>query len=195
MLKKAIKKYPYAREILVLAGIGAFVAGTLIFPGLPRILKGKDLEKLGNFLAEDEWDKFDERRLRQRLKEMRKRRLIKIYKAGDKYVVQITKKGRKKLLKYKLEELEIPTPKKWDGKWRIVTYDVPKGKNRARDAIRTTLKRLGFCQLQKSVYLYPYPCRNAIEFLREFYGIGEAVTLLTVGYLENEEAYKEYFDL
>lgn len=196
MYKKVKKLYPAAKTILLFAGVGAFVAATLVMPGLPRILKGKDLDKLfENFLAEEEWEEFDERRLRQRLKEMRKQKLIRIYKIDEKYAVQITNKGKKRLLKYKLEELTIPKPDRWDGRWRLVTYDVPKTKNNARDAIRKTLKKLGFLQLQKSVYLYPYPCEDAIDFLRELYGIGENVTLLTVGYLENEEVYKEYFSL
>lgn len=114
---------------------------------------------------------------------------------GDKFVVRTTNKGKRKFLKYKLEELKIQQPKNWDGKWRIVAYDVPKERKFARDALRKTLKRLGFLRLQKSAYLYPYPCNDAIEFLRELYGIGENVTLLTVGYLENEEAYRDYFDI
>lgn len=174
--------------------MGAFIVGSLVLPGLPVVLKGKKLD-FTNFLAENEWGPFDERRLRQRLKEMRNSKLIKIYKVGNKYAVQITQKGRRKLIKYELEELSIPEPKEWDGKWRIATYDVPKEKNWARNTIRETLKRLGFLQLQKSVYLYPYPCSEAVEFLRELFGIGENVTLLTVGYLEDEDAYKEYFDI
>ena len=196
VVSKLRGKYPQARQILAIAGIGAFIAGSLIAPGLPRIL-GKSLkyEDIANFLDGGEWEEFDERRLRQRLKELKKKKYIKIWQDNEKFIVQITQKGKRKLLQYNLADLSIPTPEKWDARWRIVTYDVPKGKNAAREAIRTTLKRLNFHQLQKSVYLYPYPCNEVVAFLRELYDIGENVKILTVGRLEDEEAYKEHFGL
>lgn len=180
----------------MIAAVGAFIAGSLVFPGLPRILQGKRLD-FERFLDEDEWDEFDRRRLRQKLKQMHKAKFVRIYQIGDDYVVQITKKGRRKLLRHKLDDLVIERPKKWDGKWRIITYDIPKESagNSSRDVFRRTLKNLGFLQLQRSVYLYPHPCQEVVEFVREFYGIGEYVALLTVGYLENEEVYREYFGL
>lgn len=191
-----VKISPTTKHILLLAGTGVFLGATLVLPGLARLINPRDLDKLmDGFLADDEWDEFDESRVRQKLKLLHKQKAIKIYQVGDKYVVELTKKGQRRLLKYKLDELEIPTPDQWDRRWRIVVYDVPKDKKRARDTLRITLKRLGFFELQKSVYLYPYPCSEAVEFIRELYGVGENVTLLTVGYLENEEVYKEYFDL
>lgn len=184
--------------ILLLAGVGVFLAGSLIFPGLPRILAGRKFryEDIDNFLSEHEWEEFDQSRLKQRLKELHKQKVVRIRQLDeDKFVVQITKKGKRKLLQYRLNEMTIPKPNKWDGKWRIVAYDIPTEKKVARDTLRLTLKRLGLFELQKSVYLYPYPCTEAIEFIRELYEVGEHVTLLTVGYLEDEIAYKEYFSL
>lgn len=188
---------PTTKQVLLIAGAGAFIAGSLVFPGLPKILLGRRLESLGldNFLNEDEWESFDEARLRQKLRALHNQKVIKIFMVGDKMAVQITKKGRRRLLKYKFEDLKIPKPNNWDKKWRIVAYDIPKEKKGARDAIRSTLKELGFLELQKSVYLFPYPCHEMIEFLREIYGVGEHVTYLTIGYLEEEDAYKRYFDL
>lgn len=180
----------------MLAGVGVFLGAALVLPGLARLIKPRDLDKLmDDFLAEDEWETFDKARLRQKLKLLYKQKMVRIHQTGDKYVVQITKKGRRRLITYKLDELQIPKPEKWDGKWRIVVYDIPTEKNLARDALRTTLKRLEFFELQESVYLYPYPCSDAVEFIREIYDVGENVTLLTVGYLEDEDVYKGYFGL
>lgn len=189
-----LKRYPKTREILYLASIGAFILGTLVFPQLPRLMKGRSFD-LDDFLPEDKWEEFDEARLRQRLKELHRQKVIRIYEVENRYVVQITKKGSRKLLRHKLDDLEIPKPALWDGRWRIVAYDIPKEKKSASNAIQQTLKGLGLLRLQKSVYIYPYPCSDVVEFLREIYDIGEHVTFLTVGYLENEEVYKEYFGL
>ena len=35
------------------------------------------------------------------------------------------KEGEKKALKFKLDEMEIKKPAKWDGEWRIVIFDIP----------------------------------------------------------------------
>lgn len=192
-----MKLSPTSKKILLIAGAGAFIAGSLVMPGLPKLFLGRKFRDsdFDDFLKENEWAPFDERRLKEKLKRMQKAKLVKISMHGLQHIVQVTEKGKKQLLRYQLENLAIDKPKEWDKKWRIVTYDVPKESKRARDALRETLKRLGFLQLQKSVYLYPYPCSEVIEFIRQVYGIGENVTLLTVGYLENEEAYKEFFNL
>lgn len=76
-----------------------------------------------------------------------------------------------------------------------MAYDIPTENNGARDMIRNILKSLNFLQIQKSVYLYPYDCEEIIEYIRQIYKISENVSLLIAGSLEEEEAYKEYFDL
>lgn len=192
--RKLRKLYPTAKNILKIAGVGAFVGASLVMPGLPRLAKGVSVD-WENFLDEDEWEPYDERRLRRRLKEMYRAKLVRIYQEGDKLVVTLTKKGRARYLKYRLEDLSIPKPEKWDGKWRIVAYDIPRDMSKGRDAMRETLKRLGFYQLQESIYLYPYPCEDVIDFIKEFYRVGENVTLLTVSDLEESDTYQDYFDI
>ena len=46
----------------------------------------------------------------------------------------------------------------WDGKWRIVTYDIPEQFAVLRRKVRTVLKRAGFVQLQQSLWIYPHEC-------------------------------------
>ncbi len=49
-------------------------------------------------------------------------------------------------------------PKKWDGIWRVVVFDVPEVKKNIRDELRRGIRLYGFHQLQQSVWVYPYPC-------------------------------------
>ena len=70
-----------------------------------------------------------------------------------------------------------------------------KGKKNQADSFRYLLKKMDFYQLQKSLWLTPYPCINEIEFLKSFYHLGERVTVLTVSGLEAESSYKEYFSV
>lgn len=53
---------------------------------------------------------------------------------------------------------------KWDGKWRIVFFDVPEGKRPLRDYLRNILKRQGFQEFQRSMWVWPY---RLPEFLKK----------------------------
>lgn len=42
---------------------------------------------------------------------------------------------------------------KWDGRWRIVMFDIPENKRTVRDLLRRRLKEWGFKQWQKSLWV------------------------------------------
>lgn len=188
---------PRVREVIGLLGVGTVLVASVVFPGLPIALKAviDDHQKEEWKRRAREWERFNNWRLRAILKRLRQQKVVKIEEKDGQPIVSLTKKGKTRYLKYKLEEMIVKKPPKWDGKWRLVIYDIAKAKRNAQQAFRETLKRLKFLRLQKSVYLYPYPCENEIEFLRQYYKVGDDVVFLTVEGLENEEAYKKYFSL
>ena len=53
---------------------------------------------------------------------------------------------------------------KWDGKWRIIFFDVPEKKRRYRDELRSMLKIIGFKEFQKSIWIYP---NKVPQFLKD----------------------------
>jgi phenylacetic acid degradation operon negative regulatory protein len=56
--------------------------------------------------------------------------------------------------------------KKWDRKWRVVTFDIPIKKTKLRDQLRYKLKDLGFAMLQQSIWITPHDFEDDIrEFL------------------------------
>lgn len=56
----------------------------------------------------------------------------------------------------------------WDGKWRVVIFDIEEKEKKTRNALRLKLISLGFGELQKSVYVTPLDVLPDIkEFLRE----------------------------
>lgn len=87
----------------------------------------------------------------------------------------LTDKGKAKSLTYEFNALTLPKSKKWDKKWRLVLFDIPETKKKIRDALRRKLKALGFLEFQKSVFVYPYPCRDEINFILNFWAIPEHV--------------------
>lgn len=107
----------------------------------------------------------------------------------------LTTEGKRWILKYTLAELTIPKPAKWDGRWRIVMYDVAGHQASLRNIFRASLKRMGFINLQESVWLYPYPCEKEIHFLRDFCGMGENVIYIIAHKIENDGKYRKQFGL
>src|SRR3989338_3094929 len=104
--RKKHKLLATTKKILLMAAGGAFIAGSLILPGLPKILYGRRLEDfdVDSFLGEDEWEPFDERRLRRRIKELQGKKMVQVYQTTEGFFVKVTKKGKQKLLKYRLDD-------------------------------------------------------------------------------------------
>lgn len=65
----------------------------------------------------------------------------------SKIILRLTEIGREFLLLSKSED-EI----KWDGKWRIVVFDIPEKRRTVRNILRSRLKLWGFTPWQQSVW-------------------------------------------
>ncbi len=86
-------------------------------------------------------------------------------------------------------------PKKWDGKWRVLIFDIPERKKSQREKVRRTLTNVGFVRLQDSVWLYPYDCEDLITLLKADFHIGRDVLYLIVDMLEYDRPYRKMFNL
>ncbi len=188
------EEYPSTRQIVYLLGMGALLTGSVLFPGL-GLAAGYVYRQKRQYewqKAKKEWKKFNIRLLRRNIKRLQEGKIVEVIKKDGHEVIKLTEKGKVKYLKFKLEELALKN-NRWDGKWRVVIYDISKLKNSARDSLRSVLKKVKFLQLQKSVYLTPYKCNDEIKYLKEYFGVGDEVVMLEVNKLENEKYYREYF--
>lgn len=193
---KKYGEYPGTGEIIYLLGMGTLLVASIFMPGLGYTARMVDKAKRSYDWqkSQKEWKKFNQYLLKYNLKRLKEQKVVEIIKEDGQEIVKLTKKGYTKYLKFKLEELSLKG-KKWDGKWRIVIYDISKFKRNQQTAFRYILKYINFLLLQKSVYLTPYPCEEQITYLREYFGIGEEVILIRADKIENEEIYKQYFGL
>ncbi len=107
----------------------------------------------------------------------------------------LNEKGEKRALTYKAKDMKIAHPKVWDKKWRIVVFDIPEDEREARDSLRHHLTHLGFYKLQQSVAVYPFDCRNEIDFLIELHEIRKYVRFMVSEYIDNEAHLKKFFKL
>lgn len=186
--------YPTTKEILYLLGMGTLVVASIVAPGAGYIAKGimEWKEEAERKQAQKEWLKFNQAALRRNIKRLQAQNVVEIVKSDDVDVVRLTTKGRTKYFKFKLEEISLKK-QQWDGKWRIVIYDISKYKRNQQSAFRNVIKRINMLQLQKSVYVTPYPCTKEIAYLREYFEIGDDVILIRADAIENEAAYRKYF--
>ena len=107
----------------------------------------------------------------------------------------LSKNGKSRALTFKVEEMRIKKPERWDGKWRVVVFDIPEKRKRVRDALRGHLRQLDFYELQKSVFIHPYPCDDEVEFLIELHQVRHHVRTLIVHSVDNELDLKTKFGL
>ena len=139
---------------------------------------------------------FSKKQIRNSINHLRRQKLIEY--VGDKNgktIVKITKKGEIKLRAFAIDLIEIKKPNKWDGKWRLVMFDIPIRFTKGREALRYHLKELDFLQFQKSAWIYPYPCEDEVIFIADFFGIGKYVEVLTAENILREEKLRKYFKL
>ncbi|MDO8492291.1 MAG: hypothetical protein Q7S34_01460 [bacterium] len=110
-------------------------------------------------------------------------------------LLHLTPKGESTLRRFELREFKLKKPRHWDGKWRVLIFDIPEKRRRLRDRIRETLVMIGFVRLQDSVWAYPYDCEDAITLLKADFGIGKSILYMIVEMLEGDSFLKKHFDL
>ena len=181
LLKNTITK----ETLLKIAEIGILVLPALTSPYFIRYIVKKYFKEI------------NKKRVRA-IRDLKKKKLIDIQELKDGSVrVCLTEGGKKLILQYELEKLKIKKPEKWDGKWRVIIYDIPHRLRRASDAFRIKIRELGMYQLQKSIWIYPYDCIKELDFLCVIFQIPleECVLYFKAEELPWQKEIKHFFSL
>lgn len=109
--------------------------------------------------------------------------------------LRITAKGQTMLRKLEMSETLKRRPRRWDGRWRMLIFDVPEYRKGIREKIRRSLDHIGFVRVQDSVWIYPYDCEDFIVLLKADFKIGKDVLYMIVDELEGDRWLKKHFDL
>ena len=177
------------REILFMLTVGPIILSSFFLPNASQILK--PLIKWRK-----NWNKIDQRRIHEAIKRLNRKRLVELIEKGDKLYIKITDNGKKLIRGFDYDNLQLPRSKKWDKKWRLIIFDIPNEKRKERLAFSKKLKDLGFYPLQESVFIYPYDCRDEIDFICKFLSIGRYVNYCIVESLDKREGdLRRIFDL
>ncbi|OHA26943.1 MAG: hypothetical protein A3D52_02345 [Candidatus Taylorbacteria bacterium RIFCSPHIGHO2_02_FULL_44_36] len=103
--------------------------------------------------------------------------------------------GKKRASTFNLENIKVPHQKNWDGKWRIVIFDIPHYLKKTRESLRLLFKNIGFYPLQKSVFIYPFDCQKEIEFITEYHRANKFIRFIIADSVDNELFLRKYFNL
>jgi len=130
--------------------------------------------------------KFKKKTLQTSIYRLKKLGLV--AKDPKKKIYYLTDKG-KKFVAYIEDRYEILS-KKWDGKVRVVIFDIPENKRKWRAWLRNELLLLQYKVLQKSVYIGKVPLPKSLyqEILKA--GLGEYVFIFTMSEFDKRQITK-----
>lgn len=98
-------------------------------------------------------------------------------------------------LEFLVSQAYMPRPDTWDGKWRMVMFDIPEDVRGQRNKLRQLLRRYGYKALQGSVFVYPYPLsRAAIEFLEKS-KLMDYIRIMRIDEMDNDKDLRKAFHL
>lgn len=176
------KKQSIQRAVLSAVGTVGLLAVAVMAPNVLRLLRYTSFGKKKGLYRID----TAMRRLVERGE------LEWVAKNGAKFA-RLTKKGQIRLARL---ALYAGIPKKhWDGRWRIVIFDVPEKRRRSRDLLRETLAGIGFCRLQNSVWVYPYDCEDLVTLLKTDFAVGKNVLYIVSEHMEGDRQLRKLFNI
>ncbi|PIR82679.1 CRISPR-associated endonuclease Cas2 [Candidatus Kaiserbacteria bacterium CG10_big_fil_rev_8_21_14_0_10_59_10] len=109
--------------------------------------------------------------------------------------LSITSDGRNALGDIVRETHALLRTKRWDGKWRIVIFDIPERYRELRDKVRYALKKAGFAQLQQSVWIFPHECKELIQLIQKESQLSKYILYGVMERVEGERTFRKLFKL
>ncbi len=128
----------------------------------------------------------------QSLWKLRHRGFLEVVEKNSQRFIKLTEKGQLETL---LRKAGVVQPKAWDGKWRLITFDIPEKSKHKRDGFRRMLLKNNFVKLQSSVFVNPYPLnQEALEYLKQE-GLMAYIRMLRVDNMDDDSLLRRKFKL
>ena len=111
-------------------------------------------------------------------------------------VYEITESGRRRVeLEHAKATKPARTKRRWDGRYRLVMFDIPERRRNVRARLRMLMGEFGFLRLQDSVWISPYDCEDLVALIKAELRIGKDVLYAVVDQMENDTWVKEHFEI
>lgn len=181
--KLSFKKGDIAKLILGAIGMAGLLVVGAAAPGIFKILSGKKRYS------------YAKKSLDRSLENLKKHGLIKFVPGRTGWRVALTEKGLAEFFAYEMKEKILKPPKRWNGDWHLLVFDIEETRKKVRDNVRRTLVSLGFIRLQDSVWVYPYPCEEVLELLRTKYGVRHEALYICARKIAKDKWLRQHFGL
>lgn len=186
------EKFSMSRAVLGAVALAGLVSVAILAPNALQMFRSFNIEKL-----------LRKQKTRAVLKYHVNATIARLYKEGcvtlktqrGETFISLTEKGGKRLRLYETGLAATRAREKWDGKWRVVIFDVAEDIRSARDKLRASLQNFGFVYLQRSVWVFPYECEDLISMLKTDQELWENVLYMVVEKIEGEERLRKQFRL
>jgi DNA-binding transcriptional regulator PaaX len=182
------KRVPITNLLLRSFAVAGVVSIALVAPKMVRLLKQLDRP------AKNRAHLYQ--RIRQGVNRLENAGLVTVSGEIGARRILITEKGRRAMDEIEFGEYKIPEKTFWDGKWRVLVFDISEKRRRTRNQLRRLLDGAGFVRIQDSVWVHPYPCDEFVSLVRAHLksGVGE-VRYFAAEALESDKGLRERFHL
>lgn len=187
----------HARKRARKGQIESMVLGALIVGGIltlavaaPKTLQLLKYVDLGAIISRD-----PRKRLRETASRLKRKGLIDFVKKGNRTFLALTKKGQVAAAAVSSGNYQIKKPLRWDGRWRLVIFDISERRRPVRDRVRHLMRTLGLYRLQDSVWVHPYECEEIITILKTDLNIRSELLYVIADAIEFDKPLRKYFAL
>ena len=140
--------------------------------------------------------RYNKKKVYDTFSRLRREGYVRVEKHNHQIYISLTEEGRKKAGRFQIDSLHIQKPKRWDGKWRVIAFDVREERKKLRPVLRQMLRGAGFVLLQDSVWIHPYPCDEFVLLLKShLQGKPRELLHLTVEAFETDSFLRKHFNL
>ncbi|MEK7460661.1 MAG: hypothetical protein AAB647_00410 [Patescibacteria group bacterium] len=113
---------------------------------------------------------------------------------GQSATIYVTEIGKRQIRRLLTELKQAPRQQVWDGKWRIISFDVSESHRTGRQLLQRKLRQLGCYPLQRSVYIYPFEIKDLIEEIRMAYDLRTDLVYLIAESIDNPHLIQSFFE-
>lgn len=180
--KKDLIKNALLSTLIVAGALPIAIAAPKVF----SLVAGKNMDLLPT---------NPKQRLRETVSRLKRKGLVEFREEDGKRRMRLTPKGLTEARRLQSVPIPVPIPRRWDRRWRIVTFDIPERRRPLRDRVRLLVRRLGFYRLQDSVWIYPYDCEELITLVKTDLRTGRDVLYIIADAVEYDKPLREHFKL
>ena len=185
--KKRTRKARVERLLLATITAAGVLGVALLAPNMLKLLKQVDPEWI--------FKRDPRQRLRESAFRLKRKGLVEYRMEKGKTVLRLTPQGKKVARSLSQDGFKVRVPHKWDGKWRLIIFDIPERYRPTRDKIRRLVSKIGFLRLQDSVWVYPYDCEELVTLIKIDLHVGRSVLYVIADAVEFDEPLRRYFKL